>query len=250
MEVQERAPLPRLELAVAESPMPPRSVSDPAISPDGRRLVFSTAGFLWQQVGDEGSAQRLSKDDASEKQPAFSPDGRFLAYVRSQHGKDQVRVFEFKTRKTRIVASGSTYTNPSWSHDGQRLLLIEYDDGPPRVNEINLLDGSEKTIIDAAGWIRRAQFSGDGQAVYFSSSIDGKRTVYRQSLDEGAKPESVADLEDQLSDGLVSPDDKWLIFKRGVGLWITPIGAEPVKENDVRRRHDSMLNRRPSELVR
>ena len=234
MEVQDRAPLPRLEFEVAESPMSPRSLSDPAISPDGRRVVFSAAGFLWQQVGNEANAQRLSTDNAVEKQPAFSPDGQFVAYVRSQHGKNQLRVFDLKTRQVRVVASGSSFANPSWSHDGQRLLFIEYGDGLPRVNEINLLDGSEKTIIHAAGWTRSPQFTDRGKAVYFNSNMDGKRTVYRQSLDEGAKPEPVTDLEGPLIDGLVSPDDKWLIFRRGMGLWIAPIGAEPVEEHEVR----------------
>ena len=46
---------------------------------------------------------------------------------------------------------------------------------------------------------------------------------------------AITDLADHLCDGLVSPDGKWLAFRRNAEIWVAPMGAEPVKEKHVRR---------------
>ncbi len=237
LEVQDPVPPPKWAAPAAGNSAPPRSVLWPRLSPDGRRLVFWAAGYLWQQPLDGRQAHRLFEGSAFEQHPAFSPDGRQLAFVRYEYRKREVRVFDLESRQTRTLASGDfQWDHMSWSPDGQRLVFIDHeDDGTHRVLAVNVSDGKREKLADlgAEYWESRSrlQLSADGQSVYFTA--DG--TLYRLQLKEKAKPEPITRLARHIADARVSPDGKWLAFRRKVDIWVAPLGKEPVKEDDVRR---------------
>jgi len=212
---------------------PPRSVLNPRLSPDGRTLVFEAARYLWEQPLDGGQAQRLFAGNAFEREPAFSPDGRQLAFVTSEHGKEELRVFNLDTRQTRAVASGSYYWNLSWSPDGERLVFME---DPSRVVAVNLNgdDKKEKLTEAAWWWGSRPQLSADGLSLYFSGP-PGAGTFYRLPLKEKARPEPLTQLRRQMTRALVSPDGKWLVFKRNTEIWIASLEIRPIREEDIRQ---------------
>jgi Tol biopolymer transport system component/imidazolonepropionase-like amidohydrolase len=234
LEIQDPVPPPKWALAAVGSSAPPRSILHPRFSPDGRRLVFGAAGYLWQQPLDGEPAQRLFAGSAFERDPAFSPDGQRLAFVRSEYGKQKIRVFNFESRQTRTVASGAYYRQPSWSRDGQQLVFGEFsmEDWAYRVVALNFRD-DKKEKLAAAGARSRPHLSADGQLLYFSTN----GTLYRLPLNEKqkAKPEPITQLARHLSDALVSPDGKWFAFKRNTEIWIAALITEPVKEDDVRQ---------------
>ena len=211
----------------------------PRLSPDGRTLVFVALGYLWQQPLDgapaprtTGPAQRLLEGAAFEDWPAFSPDGQQLAFVHSEHGKPEIRVFDFDTGQTRTVASG--WWQPSWSRDGQRLVFGEYETRTFRVVTVNLSDGTQERVTESGRmWSPRPHFSADGQSLYYSANTTGTGTLYRLPLTENAQPEPMTQLSRHLSDALVSPDGKWLAFRRNTEIWVAVLGTEPVKEKDV-----------------
>ena len=233
LEIEEPVPPLKPLLNTGGSSAPPRSLLQARLSPDGRYLVFGAAGYLWQQQLDSGPAERLFEGSGFEQDPAFSPDGQQLAFVRTENGKHEVRIWDFRNRQTRTVVSGASgYGFLSWSPDGERLVFVA--DG--RVVAVNLSDGAEKNLTDAVGWWwSRPHFSADGESLYFTANITGIGTLYRLSLKENAKPEPITQLARHTSGGLVSPDGKWLAFRRNTEIWVTPLGKEPVKEEDVRR---------------
>ncbi len=217
-----------------------RSVLSPRLSPDGRVLVFGAAGFLWEQRLDGGQAQRLFEGSAFESWPAFSPDGKELAFVHSEYGANEVRVFDFETGRTRTVAPGpSGKWQPSWSADAQRLVFGEYEgglgEGNLRCVAVNLGDGGQETLAETGLWSPRPHFSADGRSLYFSANTTGTGTLYRLPLSEEANPEPITELARHLSEGLVSPDGRWLAFRRGTEIWVSPLGNESVKEEQARR---------------
>jgi imidazolonepropionase-like amidohydrolase/Tol biopolymer transport system component len=241
LEIQDPVPPPKWAPAAPGSSVPPRSVLWPRLSPDGRSLVFGAAGYLWHQRLDGGQAQRLFEGSAVEGGPAFSPDGRRLAFVRSEHGQDdQIMVFNFENRQMRTLASAWLYRHLSWNPDGQRLVFVEAEvdevEGEgiaiaDRLGAVNVSDGKKETFAEVHPSARRPHFSADGQSLYFTAN----GTVYRLPLKEGAKPEAITQLERQLSHALVSPDGKWLAFRRNSEIWVAPLGKEPVKEEEIRQ---------------
>ena len=77
-----------------------KSVGEPAISPDGKTVVYSVATndwtakkkavALWQVTSDGRDARRLTAGDARDEHPFFSPDGKTLAFVSTRSGEPQL----------------------------------------------------------------------------------------------------------------------------------------------------------------
>src|SRR6185369_7082941 len=64
-----------LAMRVEEGPVQARLIQQPALSPDGKRLVFSTLTHLYMMDLPSGSPHRVTTGDQREFQPAWSPDG-------------------------------------------------------------------------------------------------------------------------------------------------------------------------------
>ncbi|MEE8257797.1 MAG: amidohydrolase family protein [Acidobacteriota bacterium] len=229
VEIQDPVPAPKWTPAAAAPAAPPRHILHPRLSPDGRTLVFQAAGFLWEQPLDGGPAKRLLEGKAFEDWPAFSPDGRQLAFVHSEYGKQEVRVLDLKSQQMRTVASGRTFSGLSWSPDSQRVIFAEGTPPPSRwVIASTSANNKKEKLLDASGWFPRPH-SVDGHFLYYSA--EGK--FYRLAPNEKTDPELITELARPLSEGLVSPDGKWLAFRRNAEIWVARLGIEPLKEEDV-----------------
>jgi imidazolonepropionase-like amidohydrolase/Tol biopolymer transport system component len=227
LEIHDPVAPPKWAAPAVGNSAPPRSVRSPRLSPDGRTLVFRAARYVWRQPLDGGGAQRLSEENAVEYYPAFSPDGRQLAFRSFRQGKYELKVLSFETQQTRTLAFGF-FEQLSWSPDGKRLVFAH--DGH-RLAAINVGDGRIEELFEAGDWEPYPHFSADGQSVYFTA--DG--TLYRLQLKEKAKPEPITQLARPLADGRVSPDGKWLAFRRKIEIWVAALSKEPVREEDVRQ---------------
>ncbi len=241
LEIQDPVAPSKWEPAAVGRSGPLRSILHPRLSPDGRTLVFGAAGYLWQQLLDGGPAQRLFAGTAFEREPTFSPDGRRLAYVHTEYGMQEVRVFNFETRKIRTLASGLdsglSYCDLSWSPDGERLLFVEsnYFEEFTRIVEVNVGDGKQLRFNETDWWAgSRPHFSADEKFLYFSGP-PWPGSLYRLPLAETAEPEPVTQLVRPLTRALVSSDGKWFTFQRNTEIWIAQLGTEPVKEQDLRK---------------
>src|SRR4030095_11306671 len=71
----------RLPHAVDSPTVRARILRWPVESPDGKRLVFSAVGHLYEQDLPQGTPKRLTSGTDLEYSPAFSPDGQSIAYV-------------------------------------------------------------------------------------------------------------------------------------------------------------------------
>lgn len=219
-----------------------RGMQSPALSADGRNLTFMAAGFLWQQeLEGKAPARRLIKGNAWERDPALSPSGRQIAYVLSHQGKRDVRVLDLdggKSRRLFDLGDGSWARLLSWSSDGKRLVFQKSDAlmSPAALIAVNVSDGEWTTLTSAEGnWSSRPHFSAKGDALYFTSRMGGPGALQRLALERGARPEPITQLKRHINDGRVSPDGKWLAFRRNSELWVAPLGTELIKEADVRQ---------------
>lgn len=216
------------------------SVLSPHLSPDGRKLIFMAAGFLWQQDRDGKPARRLLKDDAWQRDPALSPDVRHLAFVSSLHGNRAVRLLDLDSGKTRTLVDlgdASWARFPSWSSDGKRLVFQQTGalQSPSALIAVRVADGKQERLASAAGdWSARPHFAGDDGALYYTNRDGGLGTLYRVSL-KGRGKQAVTQLARHLNDARVSPDGKWIAFRRNSEIWLGRRGAEPIAEKDVRR---------------
>ena len=227
--------------AVASVSPPVRAVLSPSMAPDQRRFVVMGAGFLWEQPIGRGPARQITESGAFTRDAVFSPDGRRLAFVASEHGKRELRVYEFDTRKTSTLfetggASWALY--PSWSPDG-RFIVFQHTRGifdPYRIVVVNAADGMTRQIAQSVGaWTARPHFSSDGASVYFTSRVGKSAALYRVGLQPEAQPQAVTNLTRHVHEGLVSPDGRWMAFRSNSEIWVAPMGGSPIADAQVKR---------------
>jgi len=240
MEVAERAV--RKWSAPSASGVEPGAILTPRLSPDGRTLVFMAAGYLWEQSLQSGQARKIVDEASYQLDPAFSPDGKRLAFISDKQGKREVRVFDFATRQTSAIGSVGGYSwalHPCWSSDGKSVVVQRSDaiGFPYRFIRLNAQTASAPVELGQSrnNWNARPHFSADGESIYYTARTGAMGNVYRLSLQAEAKPEPVTDLTRHAHDGLVSPDGKWLAFRRNIEIWLAPMKSGLLKDQDFQR---------------
>jgi Tol biopolymer transport system component len=233
----------KLEIGTLSPPSPaaltrrstaPRSIMTPRLTPDGKTLIFGAAGFLWRQPLADGKAERISSGDVYEDCPSLSPDGSRLAFLRFEEDLASVVAYHLKTRQMRTILSGMYYWEPGWSSDGRKLILAEYG-YPPHVVSVSLADGKKEQLTEFGKWSPCPHLSADGRWLYYTYEKSGTGELYRLSLKEKGKEEMLTRLSRHVSDGLISPNGKWLAFRRNKEIWIAPFGRTPITDDQVRK---------------
>ncbi|MFD1769183.1 S41 family peptidase [Sphingobacterium suaedae] len=98
----------------------PSFLSHPALSPDGKIMVFSFEGDLWRVGSDGGTALRLTAMDGNEVSPRISPDGQWLAFSSNQNGNMDVYVMPLMGGDIQqLTYHDSGDEVDSWSWDSQ-----------------------------------------------------------------------------------------------------------------------------------
>jgi tricorn protease len=111
-----------ISTAIASEPI--RLASDPALSPDGKVLVFAWRGDLWRVSSAGGIATALTSHPASDRSPLFSPDGKTIAFISNREGSDQVYTMPADGgAPTQLTFHTNGYGLEDWYPDGKSLLV-------------------------------------------------------------------------------------------------------------------------------
>lgn len=211
-----------------------RAIITPRLSPDGRTLVFGAIGYLWQQKSDGGKAERISQGSALESEPTFSPDGHQLAFVQTAGGKDSLVLLERATGRMRLLTSATSLSELAWSADGGRIVaLVGVTLFEQHVTAFDVSDGKAEQLTDAGSWSPRPQLSAGGRTLYYSADAGGIGNLYRLTLSKDAKPEQISHLSRHLSDARITPDEKWVAFRRNHSILAAKF-SDSIQDRDVR----------------
>jgi len=104
-----------------------RGVSDPQISPDGRRVAFvmTTASEerdeyisnVWVVAADGGEPRRFTAGPTRDTLPRWSPDGRWLAFVSDRGPKKKSQLYAMPADGGEAIQLAEGRSNPCLSHD-------------------------------------------------------------------------------------------------------------------------------------
>lgn len=176
----------------------------PAMSPDGKRLVFAAFSKIWIMDLPDGKPQRLTSLTQGEFMPTWSPDGRYVAFVTwSKEGGDLYRIGATPgSQPERLSRYTAYYSEPVYAPDGSKIVYLtgaRHDQlfadlryiesgadtdvlpdealgeisGIQRDGEMDLrwipATGGESTLIGSAQGGRRPHFANDSVHIYLTS---------------------------------------------------------------------------------
>ena len=224
-----------------------RGDRNPLLMTDGS-LIFEAAGHLWMQSPGGDPARRIEESNRGALAPSDplrrsrrtgrnSPSSGASARSRSLCSME-LATGDGESDRQRRQATRSPHgarTDPAWSSWNRR-------DSPRRSSRSRATAGSR-----SGAW-RGGVLVGPAQPVAGRSVAlhDGERHRRRQRVQAGRErpagrgPEPVTNLTRHASDGLVSPDGKWLAFRRSKEIWIARLADSgkapgPLADSDVRR---------------
>lgn len=157
--------------ATAQTPDKIQLANDPALSPDGKSLVFAYNGDLWKVASTGGSATPLTRHPAKDREPKFSPDGKQIAFVSDRDGSNQIYIMPAEggaARQVTFHTGGSSVVG--WFPDGKALLTLAARDHywrkPERFFKVSVEQRSaEVPLFDDYG--TQGSLSPDGRKLLF-----------------------------------------------------------------------------------
>lgn len=231
-------------------------VSSVTWSPDGKSLVYSMNGSLWQQSISGETAVQLTDGEGYDYQPDFSPDGKQLIFVRYNGSSLELYLYDLYGKKTfRLTENNAVSVEPRWSPDGKQVAFVSTIGTGHFLLYTATMAGNQLGLLhcltpDRKSEIKRYYYSvydhainpvwsRDGNGIYFISNreiIHGTGDlVLKQPLDDQV---SNVILHEETSWGTrpdISPDGSRIVYSSYLGrnwhqLWMIPAaGGYPMQ---------------------
>lgn len=206
---------------LTRSPLP-REDYEPAWSPDGSKIVFSTLFFpgndgafrhkLFVMNADGSGVRQLTFGEKVDVAPAWSPDGTKIAFA-SNRDSPSLDIYVMNVDGSGItrLAGDSTFDlGPTWSPDGRIAFRCDRS-GQGDICIVNPSDGGLTQLGDSLWPDSGPAWSPDGNKIAF---ISIRETNYYQIWTMNANGSSPVRLTDSLSNWSPawSPDASRIVF--------------------------------------
>jgi len=204
-----------------------RGIVGPALSPDGRSVVFKALNDLWlMPVG--GKPRRLTEDGFYETDAAWSRDGKRIAYASDKAGTEDLYVRDVASgSEQRVTSLPGAEVAPTWSPDGRALA---FQDHLHQTFTLDLASGAATRVIGPLNAPGRPSWSPDGRTLALAANVDERNQILLADLASGAtravEPAPFGSVSTRGEDGPVwSPDGRLLAFSMDSTIHVLPVDA-------------------------
>lgn len=218
--------------------------ADPAISPDGKHVLFSSTRHsettdIYMQKVDGLAVTQLTSDAADDAFPTFSPDGQHVAFASNRSGSWDIYRMDRTGKNITQVTSGPAHDmHPTFSPDGSRIAYCSLNArGQWELWIVNLVTNERKQIgyglfprwspdrtRDVIAFQRARNRGGRWFSIWTTQIIDGEaRSITEVTVSTNAAVVSPS----------WSPDGKQLTFATVVDPNQVDSRGKPMGQQDV-----------------
>lgn len=129
------------------------------------------------------SVSRLTQPDLYCVEPAVSPDGKRIAYTSYRSGMAQIFIADIDLTDEVQVSGGQFARSPAWSPDGASLVFAGRQNGNDDLTIVSSDGQNARQITNDAATDSDPAWSPDGQTIAFTSNRSGAFRLYTTTPD-------------------------------------------------------------------
>ena len=210
------------------------------------RLPLTTTGGA-----PAGAEEVLSDGQVFDGMPSVSPDGRRIAFTSNRLGHDQIWLLHVDSRQMEVLqltGNDLSATGPHWYPDGRRLIVQRLFPNGKRSLWSIAADASDAEELTSPPSLVSSLTEGwpiapDGRKTIYGATVDGHSQLFEFDLGTRRARQLTFSPDDKFS-AVWSPDGRWLVYASNANgsnqLWRIPADsgqAEPLTKGDDRVRH-------------
>jgi tricorn protease len=201
----------------------------PALSPDGRTVVFALHGAIWSMPAQGGRATRLTLHGSYNTRPLVTPDGKQVVFVSDRNGSYDIYVMPIDGGPPQRLTHHNAGDVPTgFSRDGKYVLfqsrrMMSWNRGAiDEVWRVPLTGGTPERLTRTGG--HSATTPDDGETLFFvGGSSDAKVLEYTGSANDrlytqtvGSAAVEILPFAGNTREPRVTPDGSNLFFTREI----------------------------------
>ena len=210
--------------------------SSPAVSPDGRRMLFLDSTSDYRIVAaslKDASLRTWVRSQLRTGMPLWAAKGERFVYDTSSHGEPEIWLRESDGAERPVLTqsafppgTGSRFMNPALSPDGGRLAVMRI---PPKgqgsIWITSVAGGSPVRLTNDDSHEGMGVWSPDGARIVYRRFKEGTYSVMIAKTNGQATPVELVRTEGNLLPDW-SPTGEWIVYPSASGTWalISPDG--------------------------